>query len=116
MQAGTFSVFVLLLYGAGSRKLVLSLSLFSSSKAQAHESWYFLCLSSPRRRRKPSLISVGDKGNSTAAVSVPAEVKHVFPVLQMLRFPSLPVIAHAAMSVVAVVLTAGGCHALIYMC
>ena len=66
MQAGTFSLFVLLVKGTGvcklcflfvllvkgtgACKLVLSLSLFSSSELQASASWYFLCLCSARQR------------------------------------------------------------------
>ena len=66
MQAGTFYVFVLVVKTTGQCKLVLSLSLFSlskaqacascafslfcSSKVQACASWYFLCLCSARQR------------------------------------------------------------------
>ena len=58
VQAGTFSVFVLVVRTTGQCKLVLSLSLFCSSKAHAHASrWYFLRLCSPRQNHLP--VQVG---------------------------------------------------------
>ena len=59
VQAGTFCVFVLLVKGTGTCKLILSLSLFCSSKAHAHASrWYFLRLCFPRQNHRP--VQVGN--------------------------------------------------------